>query len=100
MVEVFLLSSDLNGEKLVVLCAVVFLTINIIEKIKIYMDGTFKSSSNRFVKYTQYIVNLFIKFSYYLLISFWKTKQIHVNVFNMIKSTLRNYSMIFPTAYK
>lgn len=61
---------------------------------KIYMDGTFKSSSNSF--YQVYIIHSdFNGQSYHLFYCFLsnKTEETYVNVFSMIKSSLRSYSL-------
>ena len=58
----FLLNRELDGDKKLVICDVEFFgRFTGARNLKIFMDGTFKSSSTSFIKYTLYMVNSMVK---------------------------------------
>jgi hypothetical protein len=89
----FLLNRELDGDKIVVACDVEYLKrFTRAREFKIYMDGTFKSSSTSF--YQLYIIHGDFNGQNFLLIYCFlsnKTEEAYVNAFNLIKSSLANH---------
>jgi hypothetical protein len=93
----FLLTRELDGEKLVITCDVEYVRrFTMARDFKIYMDGTFKTSSTSF--YQVYIIHgEFNNQSFPLIFCFLssKTEEAYTNVFNLIKSSLASLSVEF-----